>query len=279
VLPLMVFIVLLAASAYGANVVLNLNAGRLIGFERMIEELKGTRLVFVGETHENSTHHAAQLEIIKAFQKSGKPFAIGLEMFTAEKQPELDLWVSGKLDLDSFIKLYYYEWTMAWPLYRDILLYARDQRIPLIGLNVPREITHKVARDGFAALTPEERSQLPAGITCSVDAEYRAFIKRVYMKGHGGSDKTFIHFCEAQMVWNKSLERNLQKQLLRHPEQTMIVLTGSGHAMKQGIPEEVLRDTGIPAKVILPEVSDYNRNKASKSDADYLLLFDTTLLN
>lgn len=172
-------VLMFAGMACGGNAVLDLNARHIIGFERMIEELKGSRLVFVGETHENIEHHAAQLEIIKAFRKTGRPFAIGLEMFTAEKQGELDRWVSGKLDLDSFIRLYSRDWQMAWPLYKDIFLYAREYRIPLIGLNIPREITHKVAQNGFASLTAEERRQLPSGITCVVDARYRAFIERV----------------------------------------------------------------------------------------------------
>lgn len=272
-------VVMASAESTSGGAVLGLNAGHMIGFERMIEELKGARLIFVGETHENMAHHLAQLEIIKAFRKAGKPFAIGLEMFTAENQGALDQWVSGKLDPESFIKLYYNNWHMAWPLYKDIFLYAREHRIPLIGLNVARSITHKVAQNGFAALSAKELGQLPAGITCVVDARYREFIERVYLQGHAGKDTSFTHFCEAQMVWNKSMGKNLHKFLIRHPDQPVIILTGSGHAMKLGIAAEVFQNAASSVKVVLPEVSEYNRSTARKEDADYLLLFDDVIAN
>lgn len=252
---------------------LRLSDGNIIGIKEMIGEIRGARLIFVGENHEQMKHHRAQLEIIEMLYRSGMPLAIGLEQFTADRQHELDQWVAGTLELNSFITLYYHEWNMPWPLYRDIFIFARTHRIPLIGLNLPREISHKVASEGFAALTPDERKRIPAGITCTVDPEYMEFIRKAYAM-HSRKDKLFVNFCEAQMLWNKGMGYHLQQYLARNPGRAVVVLLGTGHAMKSGIPEEVFKETGYGYKVILPEMPDLDRQTASVEDADYLLLFD-----
>ncbi len=258
---------------FGTVRALRLSDGQVIGFRQMIGEVHNARLIFVGEIHEQAEHHKAQLEIIKDLYRAGVPLAIGLEMFPAGSQSELDRWVAGKLDQKSFVRLYYREWSMPWPLYRDIFFFARDNRIPLIGLNVPRDISHKVAREGFAALTPQERERLPAGITCSVDPAYRTFIARAYAE-HARNGRSFNYFCEAQILWNKSMGRYLQEYLSREPGRTVVVMAGFGHAMKRGIPNEVSRSPGNSCKVILPELSGLDLRGVTSADADYLLLFN-----
>ena len=61
--------------------------------------------------------------------------------------------------------------------------------------------------------------------------------------------------------------------MARNPGRTVVVLAGTGHAMRRGIPEEVSHDAAYSYKVILPEVAGLNRSTATTADADYLLLF------
>lgn len=257
-----------------AKQVLRLGDNRVIGFRQMVNEVRGARLIFVGEVHDNHEHHLAQLAVIQALHESGAKLAIGLEMFNADGQGDLDSWLSGKVDVDSFVKMYNLQWNMPWPLYRDIFLYARDKHIPLIGLNMQRDIIRKVAQEGFGALTAEELKRLPPGITCNVDPAYKAFIRKAYRMGHAGNDKSFVHFCEAQMLWNKSLGRNLKGFMAQNPDKIVVVLTGLGHAMKMGTPDEVFRDTGFSFKVLLPDLPGLDRLTVTGEDADYLLLLN-----
>jgi uncharacterized iron-regulated protein len=259
----------LAESRCHADRIMRVGDRQPISFARMAEEIKGARLIFVGEKHDRKADHRFQLEVITALKRAGVPIAIGLEMFTAGNQGDLDRWVAGKLDQERFIASYYRNWGMVWPLYRDIFLYARTDGIPLVGINVSREIPRKVAREGFAALTPTERRELPADITCDVSPAYMALIRRAYA-AHMGSDDSFTRFCEAQMLWNKTMAWHVAGYLRSHPGVCMVVLAGSGHAMKPGIPEEVRRETGIVAKVILPEDEGFSRETVTESDADYL---------
>jgi len=250
--------------------VMRISDGQLIDLGQMLAESRSARYFFVAENHDNALHHAAQLAIIKGLQQEGRTLAIGLEMFTVASQEKLDQWVAGKLSLPEFKELYARNWQIPWPLYQEILLYARDNRIPLIGLNLPKEISRKVAQQGFAALTPEERRQLPPGITCNVGPAYMAFIRQAYA-GHGLGGRAFTHFCEAQMLWNRNMGRRLEAFLAKNPRYTVVALVGIGHALKKGVPEEVTREADR-YRVILPEFDGLNRHNLTSLDADYLLL-------
>ena len=251
--------------------VVRLSDDARVDFSCMMDEVRGARLVFVGETHENREHHQLQLDVIRALHRAGVPLAIGLEMFTSPGQPALDRWVAGDLDEAAFVRIYDENWNISWPLYRDIFLFARDNRIPLIGLNVPRSLVQKVARNGFDSLTPEEKGKLPPGITCNVDAAYMAFIRRSFSE-HVASERSFIHFCEAQMVWTKSMAWGLIDFLNGHPDRSVVVLTGAGHALKQGVPGEVRENAPFTCRVILPDIPELSRSGITARDADYYVL-------
>jgi uncharacterized iron-regulated protein len=257
--------------APGSGRILRVSDGAVIPLSEAVKDLKQTRLVFVGELHTQESHHEAQLEVIRALRDEGLSIAVGLEMFKRESQAALDRWSAGKLSEKKFQKIYYENWSYSWPLYRDIFLFARDQGIELIGLNLPREVTRQVARQGFASLTPEQRGDLPM-VTCRVDPEYQAFIRRsLGMHAHGSMD--FTNFCEAQVVWDTAMAWNLLRFLEKNPTGTVVVLAGSGHAWKQGIPAQIRSRSPIPFRVILPEIRGrLDRTTIGMDDADYLWL-------
>ena len=251
--------------------ILQVSDGRILSLADTVKDLSKCRLVFVGELHTTPSHHRVQLEIIRALKEAGTPVAIGLEMFRRDSQPDLDRWVKGELREKEFEQIYYKNWNYPWPLYKDIFLYAREHKIPMIGLNVPPEVTKQVAREGFDSLTPEQRGDLPM-VTCRVDPEYLAFIRRsLAMHGHGSLD--FTRFCEAQLVWDTAMAWSLLGYLERNPESTVVVLAGSGHSWKRGIPRQIRSRSELPFRVILPEIPGRaDRDNISLNEADYLWL-------
>lgn len=245
---------------------------KTILFLEMIEDIKKVNLIFVGEFHDWSSHHQAQLDIIEALNRSGVPVAIGLEMIRADSQEELDRWVEGSSGENEFVKVYQANWTVPWSLYKDIFLYARQHHIPMVGLNVTDEIIRKVSRQGFSSLGSDDLKQLPPGISCDIDEGYMNFIQRAY-KTHQTQGKSLVHFCEAQMVWDKTMAWNLVEFLRKNPQRTVVVLAGTGHSWKRGIPGQVERLSGPASRVILPEVPGLIEPKTVRSpDADYILL-------
>ena len=241
-----------------------------ISGEELLQELASVQVVFIGELHDHAGHHQAQLSIIRALQKNSRPLAIGLEMFRKDSQTALDRWVGGGYSLNSFLKDFNDNWSM-WEKYREIFEYAKQHKVKLVGLNIPREISSKVARQGFAAL-PEPERQALGNVQCLVNPEYGDFIRRA-MGGHGGHGQQYLFFCEAQMLWDTMMARNLGDFLKGNPQYQVVVLAGSGHAWKFGIPRQLLEQMEVTYRVILPEIDErVSRMGITPDVADYLWL-------
>ena len=250
---------------------LDLNRKTELPLSQAVLELKKSQIVLIGEHHSNIAHHRAQLAVIQALKAAGLEVAIGLEMFRHESQPALDRWVAGEIDAQSFEKIYYDNWNFPWQTYSMIFEYARDRKIPMIGLNVPREITRKVARNGFQSLTQEQKGQL-AEVSCVVDQQYMNYIRQAF-GGHGHGQLNFIYFCEAQMVWDTAMAVYSLNYLEKNPNAVVVVLTGVGHAQKGAVPRQIQIRSKVPYAVILPEVSGgIDRETISSNEADYLML-------
>lgn len=250
--------------------ILDVAEGEFVSFEDMVRDLRNVPLVFMGELHDHVGHHKAQLQVIRTLHESGVPVAIGLEMFRANNQESLDRWIAGEIGPSQFMEIFNQNWGM-WQEYKEIFLYAREEGIPMVGLNIPRDITSQVARSGFSSLSPEQVRQLP-GVACDVDQNYEDFIRRS-LGGHVHGKINFRNFCEAQMVWDTVMAHNILKYVRSHPDRTMIVLAGSGHAWKYGIPFQIALRVDIPYRVLLPAIPGrLEPNEVTTKEADYLML-------
>ena len=265
----------------GAGVVVTVAGGeeRLFDIEKeetvllsdAVARLKQNRIVLVGEQHDNAGHHAMQLAVIRALHKAGAAVAVGMEMFRSDSQPGLNRWSAGKMPEAEFVRLYYDNWNFDWPLYAPILRYARDNRLPVVGLNVSRQITSQVAREGFQSLSEQQRGKL-GNVACIVDRTYMEFIKRAY-GAHAHGSFNFEYFCEAQLVWDNIMAINALAFVGDHPETVMVIVTGNGHAWKGGIPAQIADRSKAPFSVILPEIPGVTEpGLVDTDDSDYVFL-------
>lgn len=268
ILPIILFSLLAAGSAQAH--ILEVATGKVVKLSEMFDDLGRVRVVFVGEEHQKVGHHRAQFQVIKGLEESGKEVAVGLEMFRTDYQQALDDWVAGKLPTREFANIHNLNWSM-WGLYAGIYMYARDEEIPLVALNISRDITRLVARNGFASLSERQLEELPP-VQCRVDPAYMAFIRRA-LGGHELGDMQFKNFCEAQLLWDKVMARNLKNYLDTHPETIVVVLAGSAHSWKHGIPNQLKAISDIPYRVLLPEMPGrLDEDNVTTNDADYLML-------
>jgi uncharacterized iron-regulated protein len=259
-----------AAAALGHPHILRAGDRTEVSPDEMLRDLASVQVVFVGELHDRTGHHHAQLSIIRALQREPRPLAIGLEMFRRDSQQALDRWVAGNYPLGSFLKAYDDNWSM-WEQYREIFTFARRHLVPLVGLNIPREVSSRVARHGFAAL-PEQERQALGSVQCRVDPAYGEFIRRA-MGGHGGHGRQYLFFCEAQLLWDTMMARHLADFLKANPDTRVVVIAGSGHAWKFGIPRQLLEQMEVTFRVVLPEVDGrVTRSEVSPEVTDYLWL-------
>jgi uncharacterized iron-regulated protein len=70
---------------------------------------------------------------------------------------------------------------------------------------------------------------------------------------------------------NNGIAWNIFKYKEKYPTDQIIVITGTWHAIKSGVPEQ-LKQYGIQNyKVILPELPEFNLQNATSNDADYFM--------
>lgn len=173
--------------------VLRARGGQEIAWTAFLAELGRADAICVGENHRNPHDHWAQLHLVDAVtdanRRAGTATALGMEMFQRPFQGVLDDFTARRIDEAALLSRTAWKarWGFDWSLYRPIVLLARERGAALVALNVPRELTRKVARKGVDQLEPAERSQLPQLVLD--DAQHRAWWDSIMEEmggdGHG----------------------------------------------------------------------------------------------
>ncbi len=248
------------------NTILDTGSASVITRSRLMDHLSQARVVYIGESHTNPSHHDIQLEIIQALWQASPDLCIGMEMFDHTYQPVLDQWVSGDLDEAAFLRQthWYANWGFNFDLYRDILEYAKEKEIRILALNVPFHIPAKIRVGGIASLSTKDAGHLPATIDTSV-ADHRSYIKGIYKMHAFGGRSNFDFFYQAQCAWEDAMAAEVADHL---GTGKMIVLVGNGHIIRKfGIPDRAFARNPVPFKTVyLAAVG----GEAESDWADYL---------
>jgi len=250
-----------------AEDIIGVEIPRTVTISDVIEKVSNKSIVYVGESHTSFEHHRVQLEIIKELHRKNKNIAIAMEMFQKPFQKVLDDYITGIIDEKSFLKKseYFKRWGFDYNLYREILLYAREYKIPVIALNVSREIVSKVSKGGIYSLRKEELKEIPEDMDLS-DKEYKEWLRKSFEKHKNPENKNFDFFYEAQVLWDESMAHNLNEFIQKNPEHQIIVIAGVGHvAFGYGIPRRAYRLNKKEYSIIL------NNEGIEKHIADFVL--------
>jgi uncharacterized iron-regulated protein len=237
--------------------------------DRLSAQLATKRVVFVGETHDRYDHHVNQLEIIKRIYQLDPNLAIGVEYFQQPFQPQVDDYIAGRTTEREFLRAteYYEGWGYDYRLYALIFRYAREQRIPVRALNVPRALPSAVAKVGIAGLSVQQRAYLPKEIV-PADEDYRNRLRKAFEAHGAAKPDAFDHFVEAQLVWDEGMAESAAAYLNANQGRRMVILAGSGHvAFGTGIPKRLERRTSSNSAIVLN-----GGDEVEPHMADYLLL-------
>lgn len=223
--------------------ILHLPTGSYVDKQVLFDQAVRSRVVFVGETHDNPAAHQLQLEILQALerQNSGQ-ITLAMEMFTPEQQAVLDRWSAGELTEKEFLKQvgWFKNWKMDYELYKPLLDAARDSHIPVIALNANKTLQQKVGRTPFGELSEAEQQQLPE----MVADPYQAAATKAFFGGHAMGDAAIDGFQRVQTLWDESMAENLANYLLSAAgkDRQVVVIAGGNHVRYgYGIPRRMFR--------------------------------------
>jgi uncharacterized iron-regulated protein len=267
--------------------------GMPIAPQSLFEELASAPVVLLGEAHTDADHHRWQVNVLAALHSRQPNLVIGLEMLPREVQPVLDAWSRGALDEAAFLEQA--RWRELWgydaALYMPILHFARMHRLPMVALNIDRQLVSKVGAAGWDSLEPDERLGLTDPAPASAD--YRRALGELYryklgagLHGHSGEQEhempsleevlemeNFNHFVDAQQTWDRAMAEALANAHELDDEALIVGIVGRGHLeYGYGIPSQ-LADLGIDdARVLLPvDLDQCDTLEAGLADAVFML--------
>ncbi|MBN4016212.1 ChaN family lipoprotein [Rhodospirillaceae bacterium AH-315-P19] len=236
-------------------------------------------VVLLGETHDNAEHHRWQLHSLAALYAHKPDLILGFEMFPRRVQTALDQWVNGKLDVAAFLKAT--EWRKIWgfdpALYLPLLHFARQNRIPMIALNIDHALVSRVGREGWRTIPAGDRAGLSDPAPAS--AAYKEVLANIFASKQArklkdaeepttptndAADETatraallkatgFTRFVEAQLTWDRAMAEALVTARRDAPGSLVVGIVGQGHLRHgHGIPHQ-LADLGLrDGAVLLP---------------------------
>jgi uncharacterized iron-regulated protein len=205
-----------------------------------LEKLAGLAVcadyILIGESHANPCDHQFQKEALTALAQAGLAPGLGLEMVPWSKQDVLDSFNAGKIPLEMLEERlgWHAYWGHPFDLYAKVLARAQALGVPLVALNVPRDLQNRIREVGLEDIPEDERGLLPPVIipppcaqTALLEEEYLRHVRMAH--GHG-QHKNFDRerFFLIQSLWDTQMAHTAitWRRAERRP---LIILAGAGH--------------------------------------------------
>ncbi|NND00865.1 MAG: ChaN family lipoprotein, partial [Gammaproteobacteria bacterium] len=210
-------------------------------------------VVYLGEIHDNPWHHEFQVQIIEQLVHSGAQPAVGIEMFSNGQTGELMQYVDGAPTADDSVKaaaaaekrlrsrlgwkdVRQQEWFSYFPLIEQ----ARQNGIPVFGLDLPQGIRSRIVKNGVKGLTPvEQRMVVDTGFNNTV---YRQLMQEQFTRSHCGWSEPGLlgRLYETWVARNDAMAIAVSDMLKGSDRRPVVVIVGSGHTRyNMGVVERV----------------------------------------
>ena len=231
------------------NEILHLPTGLKVSFDQMQNVISSSRVIYIGETHDNTEAHRVQLEIIGDLtRRFPEKISVGMEMFRRSAQQDLDRWSKGELSLDHFKKLFRKNWGNGYPLYKPIFDFINKNHIPLIGLK-PSKKTENLFRNNEQ---PSDQNNLPQ---IDFDDRYHRPLSMSIFGGHQAMEKPY----RMLLLWEETMAQTVADFLMdpSNINSKLVVLAGGFHVQYGfGIPKRAFRRVPHSYSIILPTVTE-----------------------
>ena len=129
--------------------------GKLTTYDKMLKEIiqkEKPDMIFFGEQHNNPICHWLELKLTEDLYAAYKDkMVMGAEMFESDDQLVVNEYLSGLISEKTFVDEVK-EWSNYKTDYKPLLEFAKKNKLPFVGTNVPRRYANVVYNKGLAAL-------------------------------------------------------------------------------------------------------------------------------
>ncbi len=255
-----------------------------ISSPELIQRLSNYRAVLLGEEHDNAQHHAWQLHTLAAIHSRQPDMMIGFEGFPRQVQPALDRWVDGQLSEAQFLKEV--EWDRNWgidpKLYMPLFHFARMHRVPLLALNIDRELLQRVRALGWRNVPLHERHGI--GDPAPAPRAYVEILRQAFRAHPGASgaadEANFGKFVDSMLLWDRAMAEAILSALQSKRTRLVVGIVGRGHIeFRHGIPHQLASLGMGSSAVLLPWDIEAGCRAPEKGIADAVFGMNAGALN
>lgn len=277
-------------SAEAREAIYNTKNQTWLSVEELAAQVGAGTLVVFGEEHvtpDNEKdpvsirHHENQARWLEALRTSaaarGSRLRLGLEFLTYPDQPYVDDYLAGRLSQTDFLK------QVKWGA-NPFEAYDRLMQISILpsglgtrALNIPKEISSKVAKVGPEGLSEKDLALLPPIWERGGPEYFERFAST--MRGHVPEEKIERYFW-AQSLWDDTMAWNATKN--READEIVNVIVGEFHVeFGHGLPARIRRYGASQVVTVLQHFVPKNESWPERIEpdpqfghrADYIYVF------
>ncbi|HAY3533523.1 ChaN family lipoprotein [Elizabethkingia anophelis] len=244
--------------------------GKAVKTEKIVKQLSDYDVVLFGELHNNSIVHWLQLKFTEAlYQQKNSQLILGAEMFERDNQPQLDRYLSGKLDPKSMkdsVRL----WNNYITDYKPLLDFAKAKNLKFIAGNIPRKYASQVAKQGLESLNTldaKEKTYI-AALPVKVTLDTPGYKEMKTMMGDHADDLKVMNFISAQAVKDATMAESIIKN--SEPGKTFVHYNGNYHSKEYGGIYWYLKQRNPNLKIAVISVFESENPKLDVPEKDYV---------
>lgn len=207
----------------------------------LFDKMAASDVIYLGENHDNTHHHAIQMSTIKALVERGLRPAIGFEFFSREQTSRL---IQFQQSPDKFHEQgakhsaeQLLRDQLGWGDSRDddwahlfpLLKYAREHKLPVFGADLNSGLRKQLARYGYDGLNGVEKLLIPA--TDFKDDTYREYMFQSFTVAHCGwrDDGYLEKLYQTWLLRNEAMAQSIVAMHTATPDQPVVIILGGAH--------------------------------------------------
>jgi len=252
-----------------------------VSVDQVADALKNYDVVFIGEWHDHTGNHLAEMALLRALYARAPDLALSMEMFERDVQNVVDDYLSGRIGEDNFRRRGR-AWENYAESYRPLVEYAKDHHLPVIAANVPGAVVRCVGLEGpayLARMAPEKRGQAAAELHLQEGPYKDKFLRFLEESGSHGpeADKTPEQKKEeadrsfaSQVARDDTMAESIFLSLQKNPSRKVVHVTGAFHVEEAlGTVERLkLRAPQLKIALVVPAEAEHPDSSLSLSAGD-----------
>lgn len=213
----------------------DVKAARYVDPATVMEQVRRSRFVGIGEQHDNIDHHRLEAALLDAASTTRHPLVV-FEMIDVQQQPAVDRALSehpGDPDAVAAAVDWAHSGWPAWPLYRPVFAVAAKHGLRILGGGLDRELAHRVAHAGTAALPPDLVRRF--ALDTPLDPPTATAVRDEMRDAHCGMLPESM--LDSMVLIQRARDAELAEKLAGAPADGAVLVAGNGH---------VRSDRGVP---------------------------------